>query len=149
MSRPVLRRRGLIAGVVTATVLALVPAIHAFSAGSLTVAFNLSSDWGNGHEVHPTVTNGTGSAVASWRIEFDLPAGTTISSFWDADVVHSGNLYTATQKSWAGPLAPGASFTWGYIGTGAFHGPTTCAINGGACGGGTTQPSPSSSTPGN
>jgi chitinase len=148
MSRPLLRR-GLVAGVVTATVLALVPAIHALGAGSLTVAFNLSSDWGNGHEVHPTVTNGTGSAVASWRIEFDLPAGTTISSFWDADVVRSGNHYTATQKSWAGPLAPGASFTWGYIGTGGFHGPSTCAINGGACGGGTTQPSPSNSTPGN
>ena len=38
-----------------------------------------------------------------------LPAGTTMSSFWDADVVRSGDHYTATKKSWAGALAPGAS----------------------------------------
>jgi chitinase len=46
------------------------------------------------------------ATVSTWRIEFDLPSGTTISSFWDADVTSSGNHYVAVKKSWAGGLAP-------------------------------------------
>ena len=36
------------------------------------------------------------------------PAGTSISSSWDADITSlGGNSYRATKKSWAGALAPG------------------------------------------
>ena len=80
------------------------------------------ADWGTGHETRVTVTNGTSATVDTWRIEFDLPSGTTISTFWDADVTSSGNHYVAVKKSWAGPLAPGATFSWGYNGTGPFAG---------------------------
>jgi len=133
-------RRTLWAGVALALAAAAVPVTHALAAGSVTVAFTASSDWGTGHEVRVTVHNGTDAPVNTWRIEFELPSGTTISSFWDADVTRSGNRYVAVQKSWAGPLAPGASFVWGYIGTGAFRSPTSCTVNGASCGGGTPQP---------
>ena len=103
----VLRRRPrfLVAGVVAATVLALAPTWYASAAGTLTASFTATSDWNTAHEVRVTVTNGTSAPVDTWRIEFDLPAGTTINSFWDADVVRSGNHYVATKKSWAGALA--------------------------------------------
>jgi chitinase len=146
-------RRSLVAGVAVATALALaatLPALQALGAGSLTTTFVATSDWGGGHEVRVTVTNGTDASISTWRVEFDLPAGTTISSFWDADVVRTGNHYVATKKSWAGPLAPGAAQTWGYIGTGAFRAPTNCTVNGGSCGGGgtpTTPPTPTTAPP--
>jgi len=138
MNRPL--RRLLVGGVAVVAILATAPVLGALGAGSLTATFAVSSDWGTGHEAKVTVTNGTDASVATWRIEFDLPAGTSISSFWDADVVRTGDHYVATKKSWAGALAPGASTSWGYIGTGAFRSPSNCTINGGGCGGGGQPP---------
>ncbi|MEV0394302.1 glycosyl hydrolase family 18 protein [Polymorphospora rubra] len=142
-------RRAMWAGAVAALVVAAVPVTSAFGAGSLTTTFAASSDWGSGHEVKVTVTNGTTSPVNTWRIEFDLPAGTTISSFWDADVTRTGNRVVAVKKSWAGALAAGASTSWGYIATGAYRAPTNCTVNGAACGGGTppTTPPPTTAPP--
>src|SRR5690242_18074634 len=120
---------GLVVAVAAVTVLAVQPALRALGAGGATAAgvsvtFTAVSDWGTGHEARVTVSNGTTGTIATWRIEFDLPDGTAITSFWDADVVRTGNHYVATQKSWEGPLAPGASQTWGYIGSGPFRQPT-------------------------
>jgi chitinase len=143
-------RRALWAGVVVAVAVAAVPvATSAFGAGSVTAQFTATSDWGTGHEVRVTVANGSDATVSTWRIEFDLPAGTSISSSWDADVTRTGDHYVAVKKSWAGSLAPGASQTWGYIGAGAFRAPLNCTINGASCGGGvvpTTAP-PTTGTP--
>ncbi|MEU8050958.1 glycosyl hydrolase family 18 protein [Micromonospora haikouensis] len=131
-------RRALWAGAVVAVTVAVVPVTSAFGAGSVTATFAKAQDWGTGHETRVAVTNGSAASVSTWRIEFDLPAGTTISSAWDADVTSSGNHWVAVKKSWAGPLAPGATFSWGYNGTGAYKAPLNCTINGAPCGGGTT-----------
>ncbi|MFD0742655.1 glycosyl hydrolase family 18 protein [Phytohabitans flavus] len=131
-------RRALWASTVVAVAVAAIPVASAFGAGSVTTQFTATSDWGTGHEVRVTVANGSDASVATWRIEFDLPAGTTISSFWDADVTRTNNHYVATKKSWAGAIPPGGSQTWGYVGTGAFRAPLNCTINGASCGGGTT-----------
>ena len=133
-------RRALWAGTAVAVAVAAVPVTAALGAGSLTTTFAVSSDWGSGHEVKVTIANGTDASVATWRIEFDLPSGTTIGSFWDADVTRTGDHYVAVKKSWAGPLAPGASASWGYIGTGAYRAPLNCTVNGASCGGGTPPP---------
>ena len=134
-------RRALVAGAIVATAVAAVPAVQAFGAGSVTVTFTSTSDWGTGHEVRVSVVNGTDTPLNDWSIQFALPSGTSLSSSWDADVTSSGGTYTAKKKSWAGALAPGASYNWGYIGTGGFKSPTSCAINGASCGGGTRPPS--------
>lgn len=130
-----------------ATVLGVVPASPARAAGSLTATFMSAGDWGTGHQVSVKVTNGTAAAVPGWTIEFDLPAGSAVSSAWDADVTRSGNHWTARSKSWAGPLAPGASFSWGYVGSGPLKLPTACTINGGSCAGGPGTPTPTPTTP--
>jgi chitinase len=142
-------RRALWASTVVAVAVAAIPVASAFGAGSVTTQFTATSDWGSGHEVRVTVTNGSDASVATWRVEFDLPAGTTIGSFWDADVTRSGNHYVAVKKSWAGAIPPGGSQSWGYIGSGAFRAPSNCTINGAPCGGGTTPTTapPTSSPP--
>ncbi|MEU0156032.1 glycosyl hydrolase family 18 protein [Micromonospora fulviviridis] len=132
-----LRRALWATGAVVALAVAAVPMTTASAAGSVTATFTKVQDWGTGHEAKVTITNGTSASVDTWRIEFDLPAGTTISSFWDADVTSSGNHYVAVKKSWAGPLAAGASFSWGYNGTGAYKAPLNCTVNGASCSGGT------------
>ncbi|MFI6820846.1 glycosyl hydrolase family 18 protein [Micromonospora sp. NPDC050187] len=133
-------RRALWASAVVAVTVAAVPMTSAFGAGSVTTSFTKASDWGTGHETRVTITNGSDAAVSTWRIEFELPSGTSVSSSWDADVTRSGNRYVAVKKSWAGGIAPGATFSWGYNGTGAYKAPLNCTINGAPCGGGTPPP---------
>ncbi|MFV2110945.1 glycosyl hydrolase family 18 protein [Micromonospora sp. LOL_025] len=142
-------RRALWVGAVMAVTAATVPMASAFGAGSVTAGFAKAQDWGTGHETRVTVTNGTSAPVSTWRIEFDLPSGTSISSSWDADVTRTGDHYVAVKKSWGGPIAAGASFSWGYNGTGAYKAPLNCTINGAPCGGGTPPPTtaPPTTTP--
>ncbi|MER7417738.1 glycosyl hydrolase family 18 protein [Micromonospora peucetia] len=142
-------RRALWVGTVMVVTASIVPMASAFGAGSVTAGFAKTQDWGTGHEARVTITNGTTASVGTWRIEFDLPSGTSIASSWDADVTRTGDHYVAVKKSWGGPLAPGAAFSWGYNGTGAYKAPLNCTINGAPCAGGTppTTSAPPTTTP--
>ncbi|MBQ1044924.1 MULTISPECIES: glycosyl hydrolase family 18 protein [unclassified Micromonospora] len=143
-----LRRALWATGAVVALAVAAVPMTTASAAGSVTATFAKVQDWGTGHEGRVTVTNGTSSTINGWRIEFTLPSGTSISSSWDADITRSGDRYVAVNKSWASTLAPGASFSWGYNGTGGYKAPVSCTINGGTCtGGGTPTTTAPTTTP--
>ncbi|MEK8172621.1 cellulose binding domain-containing protein [Streptomyces sp. M19] len=65
-----------------------------------------------------------------------LPSGTAVTSGWDADISQSpAGHWTARNKSYNGTLAPGASVTFGFNGTGGGS-PTGCTLNGAACDGG-------------
>ncbi len=139
-----------IAAVTTLIATLVIVAQPAVAAGSLTATFASQGDWGTGHQVAVTLSNGTGSTVNGWSIEFDLPPGDTITSSWDADVTRTGNHYRAVNKSWAPTLAAGASITWGYVATGPFTTPIACSLNGASCtsgGTGTPTPTPTPTTP--
>ncbi|MFC6017984.1 cellulase family glycosylhydrolase [Plantactinospora solaniradicis] len=100
------------------------------------------SDWGSGWEGRYTITNGGSTPITSWRVEFDLPGGTTIGSYWDATLVSSGQHHTFGNRSWNGRIAPGASVTFGFLGAGS-GAPAGCRLNGASCGGtGTPTPTP-------
>jgi hypothetical protein len=106
-------------------------------AATVTAAFTKVSDWGTGFEGKVTVTNGTTSALSTWTIALDFPAGYNTTSVWDAQHTASGQTHTFTPPTWAGPLAPGASVTFGFNGSpGNFPGVTACRLNGGSCSGG-------------
>ena len=105
------------------------------AAAGVTATFAKTSDWGSGFEGKYTVANGGTSALTSWRIEFDLPAGTAIGSFWDAQVTRSGDHYVAVNANHNGSVAVGGSASFGFIGSGP-GAPTNCTINGGSCTGG-------------
>jgi hypothetical protein len=140
-------RRGLWAGIAVSVAIAAVPIVQASAAGTVTAVFSADSDWGTGHQGRVTIANGSGATITTWTMTFTLPAGTSISSSWDADITKTGNDYVAVKKSWAGPLAPGASTSFGYIGTGAFKTPTACTINGASCAGGVVPTTPPTTRP--
>ena len=116
--------------------LAVVPVSQAFAANGAAAAFTKSSDWGSGYEGKYTITNGS-SAALTWRVEFDLPAGATISSFWDASVTKSGDHVTAV-GTWNATLAVGASTSFGWIGAPGGIAPANCRLNGASCDAGGT-----------
>ncbi|HET9137955.1 cellulose binding domain-containing protein [Actinophytocola sp.] len=107
------------------------------AAAGETAAFTKVSDWGSGWEGRYTVTNGGSATITSWRVEFDLPAGTAINTHWDAVRGGTGNHYVFSNAGWNGTLAPGAAVSFGFNGSGPGT-PANCTVNGSACGGGGT-----------
>ncbi|HEU5470545.1 MAG TPA: cellulose binding domain-containing protein [Actinophytocola sp.] len=120
--------------------LGLITAPVAQAAGE-TATFAKVSDWGTGWEGRYTIRNGGTVTISSWRVEFDLPAGTAIGTHWDAVRGGSGNHYVFSNAGWNGTLAPGASVSFGFNGSGP-GAPANCTVNGVACGGGGGGPQP-------
>ncbi|MEV0727419.1 cellulose binding domain-containing protein [Polymorphospora sp. NPDC051019] len=130
-----------LAAAVAATTLVLAP-----SAAAATATYVRTSSWGSGYEAKFTVTNNTSSAISSWTVAFDLPTGSRVSSFWDADLTTAGQRVTARNKSWNGALGAGATASFGFIVAGSGD-PTNCTVNGTSCGGGPVPTTPPVTTP--
>jgi hypothetical protein len=122
---------------------AVVATSSAGAAGTPTATFTKTSDWGSGYEGRYTIVNGGSASITGWRVEFDLPATTTVSSAWDGRLTRSGTHYTVTDAGWNATLAPGGSASFGFTGAyaGSWSNPASCRLNGGSCTGGTV-PSP-------
>ncbi|MEV7445189.1 glycoside hydrolase family 18 chitinase [Streptomyces sp. NPDC091204] len=116
----------------------VVLAAPAQAAASATATYTKVSDWGTGFEGKWVVKNTGTTTLTSWTVEWDYPAGTSVTSAWDATVTASGTHWTAKNVGWNGTLAPGASASFGFNGAGGGS-PTGCKINGASCDG-STQP---------
>lgn len=100
-------------------------------AADMSVNVKVTSDWGNGRNVDIFVTNTGTSPVTGWTIS--MPWTGSSVSMWNATGGVSGGRLTATNASWNGSLAPGASATIGLTDNGAFTAPLTCASTTGSC----------------
>ncbi|MEV7006185.1 cellulose binding domain-containing protein [Streptosporangium sp. NPDC051022] len=113
-------------------------------AASATATFVKVGDWGSGFEGKYTIKNDSSAALSSWKVEFDLPAGVSVGSFWDATLTKSGQHVTFTNVGWNGSVPVGSSVSFGFLGTpgGANSLPLNCKLNGADCGGGSTETAP-------
>ncbi|MFI0411351.1 glycosyl hydrolase family 18 protein [Actinomadura sp. 3N508] len=136
MSRPGGRRATVLAGAATlAVAAALLVAPPASSAGTVTAECKKTQDWGTGFGGSCTITNGTNAPLSGWKLEADLPAGTSVTSVWNANRAVSGNHYTFTNPTWSNTLSANSTTSFGFNGTGSgFF--TGCKINGASCDGG-------------
>ncbi|GKQ39883.1 glycoside hydrolase family 18 chitinase [Streptomyces sp. A012304] len=117
------------------------------AAPSATATYSKPQDWGTGFEGKWTVKNTGTTTLTSWTVEWDFPSGTSVTSAWDADVTSSGTHWTAKNKSWNGTLAPGASVSFGFNGSGSGS-PSNCKLNGGGCDGTSVPGDAAPSAPG-
>ncbi|MFF7341075.1 cellulose binding domain-containing protein [Streptomyces sp. NPDC008163] len=131
------------AAVIGGTVFALTGTAQASAVGA---AYTRTSGWTGGYTGQYVVTNDTGSARTDWALEFDLPAGTKLSSLWNGEQTVSGNHVTVRPASWNKQLAAGQSVTVGFVAAsdGTAADPTGCLIDGAKCSvdpGATPEPS--------
>jgi hypothetical protein len=136
-----MRRR--LAVLLTASVMIMLGlvAAPATAAAGLTATFTKVSDWGSGFEGKVTVTNTSGTTLNGWTVEFDLPAGHTITSSWDAQRTSSGQHHTFRNPGWAPTLPSGTSAVFGFNGSpGGAVGIQNCRLNGDTCDGGSGNP---------
>ncbi len=145
---PTISKRGaLILAAVIATaapVVAVTTSAHA-AGPLLTATFTQTSVWSSGYGADITIRNSGDAAATSWTVEFDLPAGTTVSSSWSAVRTSTGNHHRFTNVSWNGRVAPGASVSFGFNAANLGV-PLNCTVNGAACAGGPAPTSPPPTT---
>jgi hypothetical protein len=147
------RFRLFVAAVVTGAVVATVGVVsltaQAATAGCR-VTYSVSSQWQGGFGANVSLTN-LGDPVTSWTLTWSFGAGQQVTQAWSATVTQTGAQVTADNAGWNGNLATNGSTSFGFNGSwnnSSNPVPSTFALNGVACNGGTGQPSPTASSSG-
>ena len=97
---------------------------------------NAVNAWNTGLTDNITITNTGSTPINGWSLRFNLAAGQTITSGWSATYSPSSGQVTATNVSYNGSIAPGASTTIGFQAnhTGNAGAPSGFTLNGATCG---------------
>jgi hypothetical protein len=100
-------------------------------AAAATATLSVSSTWQTGFIAHFTITNSSTVPLSDWKLEFDLPAGESVSHTWNGTLGQSGTHYVLTPANWNRIIAPGVSATGGLRGvlTGPYSPPSNCLLN--------------------
>lgn len=143
------RRIAILAAVGGATLVAGALAIAgpAQAATGLTATFHVDSTWQGAYQGTYTITNNTAGTVTGWTVQFDLPSGSSIGNWWNANLTTSGQHVTAVNQDWNKSIAKGATASFGFLVNGTGQ-PQKCTINSGSCAGGPVDNTPPS-TPAN
>ncbi|WP_203790592.1 poly(ethylene terephthalate) hydrolase family protein [Paractinoplanes rishiriensis] len=75
------------------------------------------NSWSGGYQGEVTVRAGS-AAINGWTVSWTLGSGQTINQVWGGALTASGTAATVRNETWNGPVAAGASTTFGYIATG-------------------------------
>ncbi len=91
--------------------------------------------WSTGLTSSITITNTGSATVNGWSLTFTLPSGQTITNGWNAAYSPTSGQVTATNVSYNGTLAAGASTTIGFqaTATGNTAAATSFTLNGTGC----------------
>ena len=81
-----------------------------------TVAYT-TSDWSTGFTANITVNNTGTSTLNGWTLAFSFTAGQKVGQGWSATFTQTGTAVRASNLSYNGTLAPGASTSFGFNGT--------------------------------
>lgn len=105
------------------------------------------NQWAGGFTSTITVTN-EGPAVSAWTVSWAFDGNQQITSGWNAQVVQSGMAVSASNVSYNGSLATGASTSFGFQATysGTNDVPTNFQLNGQSCNGNGTPPPTTTTT---
>ncbi|MBY0441068.1 MAG: cellulose-binding domain-containing protein [Mycobacteriaceae bacterium] len=115
--------------IVSLTGLIVTPVAQAAAA---TATLAVTSTWQTGFIARFVITNSSMVPLADWRLEFDLPAGESVSHTWNSTLAQSGTHYVLRPANWNRIIAPGGTATGGLRGvlTGSYSPPTNCLLNG-------------------
>ncbi|GAA1797371.1 hypothetical protein GCM10009682_18740 [Luedemannella flava] len=104
----------------SAPVAVYVPACPTSSSPSTgcTAAFSVISSWSSGFQGQVLVTNTGTTATTSWTVTLTFDSGQKITQIWNARTSSTASPYAITNESYNGALAPGATATFGFLGTG-------------------------------
>jgi lysophospholipase L1-like esterase len=96
-------------------------------AGGCAATYTVTNQWPGGFQGEVTVRNNGTAATKSWSTRFTFTAGEQVTQAWNATVTQSGAVVSATNVAWNAAVAPNATVTFGFIGSGTSGTPAvTC-----------------------
>jgi xyloglucan-specific exo-beta-1,4-glucanase len=102
-------------------------------AGSCAATYTVVGRWPGGFQGEATVRNTGAAPLSSWTLTWAFTGGETLVQGWGGTVSQTGTTATAAAPGWQTDLAPGASATVGFIGSGTPGPVTDLTANGEAC----------------
>lgn len=90
------------------------PSASSSPSGCLTVRTVKTSTWTSGYGMDVFVKNNCAAQTLSWTVEFDLPAGTTVSSSWSSTRTSSGQHHRFVNVTFNGDINPGQEEDFGF-----------------------------------
>ncbi|HWH01046.1 MAG TPA: cellulose binding domain-containing protein [Pilimelia sp.] len=99
------------------------------------VRYRVVDQWAGGFSASVTLRNNTPALVDGWTLTWNFVAGQQIGTVWDAVRLPEQSPSGVRNARWNAQLAPGATVTFGFIGSwsGGNPPPTAFALNGHAC----------------
>ncbi|MGW4948375.1 cellulase family glycosylhydrolase [Actinoplanes sp. NPDC004185] len=98
--------------------------------GTCSATYSQTGAWSGGFQGEVTIKNTGTAATRAWTATWTNPAGTAVSSLWNGTLTTSGSTATVRNAAHNGALAPGASATFGFVGTGPAPTPAiTCSAS--------------------
>jgi poly(hydroxyalkanoate) depolymerase family esterase len=83
--------------------------------GACTAAAVVQTQWQDGYVIQPvTVTNNGAATITGWTVTFTLPAGHTVTGFWNASITANGQAVAAANAAHNGTLGANGSTTFGF-----------------------------------
>ena len=90
---------------------------RASAATGCSASYATQSEWSGGMVSGVTVTNTGTSALTAWTVTFTFAGDQKVTNAWGASVTQSIEYVTATNASYDGSVAAGASTSFGFQGT--------------------------------
>ncbi|TNH29796.1 cellulose-binding protein, partial [Micromonospora orduensis] len=117
------------------------------AAAGCSVDYSVSSQWQGGFGANVTITN-LGDPVSGWTLTWSYSAGQTVQQAWNTSLTQSGAAVTARNVDYNGAIATNGTASFGFNGSwnGSNPAPTSFALNGVACTGGTGPTTPPPTT---
>ncbi|MFY1653868.1 cellulose binding domain-containing protein [Solwaraspora sp. WMMB762] len=108
------------------------------AAAGCSVNYAVSSQWPGGFGANVAITN-LGDPLTSWTLTWSFGAGQTVTQAWNTTLTQSGATVTARNVSYNGAIPTNGTTSFGFNGSwnGSNPAPTSFALNGVACTGGT------------
>jgi len=85
--------------------------------GACTASAAVTSSWSGGFQSTVTVKAGA-TPINGWTARWTFTGGEQVTQMWSATYAASGSTVAATNASWNGALAAGASTSFGFTGSG-------------------------------
>ncbi len=112
-------------------ILGLAATAPAADAAAVTATLSVDHTWQTGFIARFAITNSSTAPLTDWKLEFDMPAGQSVSHTWNSTLAQYGTHYVLTPANWNRTIAPGGSATGGLRGvlTGSYSPPSNCQLN--------------------
>lgn len=99
------------------------------------VQYVVTNQWPGGFGVSITITNTGTTPVNGWSVQWTYANGQMITQIWNASFTQVGSVFTATNLSYNGTIAPGSTTNFGFNGSwsGSNTNPSAFTLNGESC----------------